>query len=101
MSPCNLDLQKIIDSDLSFLFHPAKSSHILGLTDSYRSKKILLTIKYFKQKVSVFEVIKVQFFPYSVQIRENADQNKSEYGHSSRKEIFQEFLYQPSEALFI
>ena len=34
----------------------------------------------------VFGVILVRIFPYSVRMRENADQNDSEYGHFSRSE---------------
>ena len=48
-------------------------------------------IKYFSQwrtawEVSVFGVILVRIFPHSDWIRENADQNNSEYGHFSRGE---------------
>ena len=35
-------------------------------------------------KVSVFGVILVRIFPYSVQMRKNVDQNNSEYGHFSQ-----------------
>ena len=35
------------------------------------------------KKVSVIEVILVRIFPYSVQMRENTDQNNSEHGHFS------------------
>ena len=34
--------------------------------------------------MSVFGVILVHIFPYSVRMRENADQTNSEYGHFSR-----------------
>ena len=37
-------------------------------------------------KVSVFWVILVRISPYSVRMRENADQNNSEYGHFLRSE---------------
>ena len=38
-------------------------------------------------KVSVFGVILVRIFPYSVRMRENPDHNNSEYGHFLRKEL--------------
>ena len=39
-------------------------------------------------KVSVFAVIPVRSFPYSVRIRENTVQNNSEYGHFSCSDLF-------------
>ena len=36
----------------------------------------------------VFGVILVHIFPYSVRMRENADQNNSEYGHFLRSTMF-------------
>ena len=35
-------------------------------------------------KKSVFGVILIRIFPYSVRMRENTDQNNYEYGHFSR-----------------
>ena len=37
-------------------------------------------------KASLFGAILVNTFPYSVQMRENADQNNSEYGHFLRSD---------------
>ena len=53
-------------------------------------------------KVSAFGVILVRIFPHSdwirrdtqylVQMRENADQNNSEYGHFLRSDVLQIFI---------
>ena len=45
-----------------------------------------MRIKNIAWKVSVFGVILVSIFPYSVRMRENADHDNSEYGHFLRSE---------------
>ena len=42
-------------------------------------------------KVSVLGAILVRIFSYSVRMRENTDQNNSEYGHFSRSVSFGEW----------
>ena len=57
--------------------------------------KILISkiVIYTAWNVSVFGVILVRIFPYSVRMRENADQNNSEYGNLLRSAIYSIFLF--------
>ena len=57
--------------------------------------KILISkiVIYTAWNVSVFGVILVRIFPYSVRMRENADQNNSEYGNLLRSAIYNIFLF--------
>ena len=65
-------------------------------------RKILLNILITALKVSVFGVILVRIFPYSdwilhispysVQMRENSDQNNSEYGHFLSSAFINHFM---------
>ena len=41
--------------------------------------------------MSVFGVILVRIFPHSVRMRENTNQNNSEYGHLSRSESIHQY----------
>ena len=50
--------------------------------------RFLLMAQFTALKVSVFAVILVRIFPYSVRIRENTVQNNSEYGHFSCNDLF-------------
>ena len=58
---------------------------ISHLKYTHFEKKSLTSIAY---KVSVFGVILVIIFPYLVRMRENMDQNNSEYGHFLRSGQF-------------
>ena len=57
--------------------------------------KILISkiVIYTAWNVSVFGVILVRIFPYSVRMRENVDQNNSEYGNLLRSTIYNIFLF--------
>ena len=78
----------------------AKSSQVSSQKKFHLSKtfdRVLnapLFVTFTAQKVCLFEVILVRIFPYeyllniSVRMRENADQNNSEYGHFSRSDEY-------------
>ena len=57
--------------------------------------KILISkiVIYTAWNVSVFGVILVRIFLYSVRMREIADQNNSEYGNLLRSAIYNIFLF--------
>ena len=58
----------------------------------YIKTKVLTTCFYLTAwKVSAFGVILVRIFPYSVRMRENADQNNSEYEHFLRNASYKAF----------
>ena len=50
--------------------------------------RFLLMAQFTALKVSVFAVIPVRIFPYSVRIRENTVQNNPEYGRFSCSDLF-------------